>query len=563
MASESLVYRIIADNKRFKDELKRSKDELKRFHNQSNAIGRQIKSTLAGAFAVGSMVAFGKSVIETTAKFQKMEAVLTNTLGSNSAAQSAMEMITEFAAKTPFQVDGLTGAFVKLANQGFVPTSNEMRKLGDLAASTGKDFDQLAEAIIDAQVGEFERLKEFGIRSKKEGDQVKFTFKGVETQVGFTETAIRDYILSLGDATGVSGSMAAISETVGGKISNLEDNFTQLKKTIGDQSSGVIASLLDFANTAVAALGGDAESGLRLRGFGDVYDKAVEGAKLMTERLKGQITEQTQLNILIKRYKKEVQEVNKADGDAYAEKLGVLNGLLARQKEINDAIAQEGAERQRANKAYQEFLALKNSPTLTNRQSLGVGAPQEASLSIPTPNHSYYNGVMDKMKQDQENFAAFLQSQADELNAIINETIGAALINGITTAINTGSLEQAFASFLDTIGDGLQRFGKALLAFGIALKAFEDAPPGAKIAAGIAAIAAGAIVKKAASSLSASAGSGMGGSGSSGPSGSFQNNIQGQAQFVVTAGDFKLKGADIYGSLQVTNRQNSRNIARR
>ena len=74
-----------------------------------------------------------------------------------------------------------------------------MRKLGDLASSTGKDFDQLAEAIIDAQTGEFERLKEFGIRASKQGDEVKFTFKEVETQVDFTADSIRDYVLSLGD----------------------------------------------------------------------------------------------------------------------------------------------------------------------------------------------------------------------------------------------------------------------------------------------------------------------------------------------------------------------------
>ena len=52
------------------------------------------------------------------------------------------------ASKTPFAVVELTQAFVKLANQGFRPTTDELRKLGDLASSTGKQFDQLAEAII-------------------------------------------------------------------------------------------------------------------------------------------------------------------------------------------------------------------------------------------------------------------------------------------------------------------------------------------------------------------------------------------------------------------------------
>src|SRR5690606_36201090 len=111
------------------------------------------------------------------AQYQRMSAVLTS-LGSRSQAQQALRMLEQFAAKTPFQVDKLTESYVKLVNQGFRPTQDELRKLGDLSASVGKDFDQLTEAIIDAQTGEFERLKEFGIRAQKEGDIVIFTFKG-------------------------------------------------------------------------------------------------------------------------------------------------------------------------------------------------------------------------------------------------------------------------------------------------------------------------------------------------------------------------------------------------
>lgn len=215
---------------------------------------KNIRNTIIAAFTVDKILDFGKAVIETTAKFEKFEAVLTNTLGSKSSAQAALANIKDFAAKTPFAVDELTASFVKLANQGFKPTQNEMRKLGDLAASTGKSFDQLAEGIIDAQTGEFERLKEFGIRASKEGDQVKFTFKGVETQTKFTSDAIREYVLSLGDAVGVSGAMAAISETVGGKISNMGDSFDSLFNTIGSANSGVFKGVVESITSVVQGL---------------------------------------------------------------------------------------------------------------------------------------------------------------------------------------------------------------------------------------------------------------------------------------------------------------------
>ena len=219
----------------------------------SSAFGN-LGKTLGGLFAADMLLSFGKAVVSTTAEFQKMEAVLTTTLGSKSAAQVAMTQIVEFASKTPFQVNELTDSFVKLANRGFRPTLDQMTALGDLASSTGKSFDQLTEAALDAMTGEFERLKEFGIRAKAEGDKVAFTFKGVTTEVEKTDEAIKDYLISLGNAEGVSGSMAAISETVGGQISNLQDNFSQLQLAIGSSSSGLISSVLQLSNTILGDL---------------------------------------------------------------------------------------------------------------------------------------------------------------------------------------------------------------------------------------------------------------------------------------------------------------------
>lgn len=189
---------------------------------------------VAGAFSIGAIVSFGQAALDVTGRFQSLEAVLKNTLGSDSAAQGALVRIKEIAATTPFSVEELTQSFVKLANQGFRPTNQQIIALGDLASSTGKSFDMLAEALIDAQVGEFERLKEFGIRASKQGDEVKFTFKGVETTVRNTSAAIQDYVVSLGGVEGVVGAMNAQSETMEGSISNLGDAWDGFLLAIGD-----------------------------------------------------------------------------------------------------------------------------------------------------------------------------------------------------------------------------------------------------------------------------------------------------------------------------------------
>jgi hypothetical protein len=214
----------------------------------------EVGKTLASVFAVDQLISFGKAILDTTVEFQKMEAVLTTALGSNSAAKAAMDQIVDFASTTPFQVDELTDSFVKLANRGFVPTMEQMRQMGDLASSVGKSFDQLTEAILDAQTGEFERLKEFGVKASAQGDVVQFTFKGITTEVAKSDKAIQEYLLSLGNLEGVAGSMEAISKTTGGAISNLEDNITQLFKNIGDSSSGFINWFVKDLNNVISSL---------------------------------------------------------------------------------------------------------------------------------------------------------------------------------------------------------------------------------------------------------------------------------------------------------------------
>lgn len=243
-------YGIGLDNDQLRRDAEQSKNIFRSIGDKTVAEGTRIdnayKKIAGAATAIFSAVAikqFGLELIDITGKFQTFQAVLTNTLQSPLKARQAMQMLQDFAATTPFQVDALTEAFVKLANQGFIPTRAEMMKLGDLASSTGKGFDQLAEAIIDAQTGEFERLKEFGIRTSKEGEKVTFTFKEQKTQVDFTASSIRDYVLSLGELKGVAGANAEIAKTLTGQYSNLQDTITQTMNKIGQSSEGMLSGL--------------------------------------------------------------------------------------------------------------------------------------------------------------------------------------------------------------------------------------------------------------------------------------------------------------------------------
>lgn len=211
-----------------------------------------LRNIVAGSLAVGIARDLGGAVIDTVSNFERMGAVLENTLGSQSAAQRVMSDLNAFAERTPFAVDQLTDSWVRLANQGFRPNMDQMTMLGDLAASTGKDITQLSEAVLDAQVGEFERLKEFGIRAEKDGDRVRFTFKGITEEVDFTTGSIQQYLLSLGQAEGVQGSMAKIMGTMAGATSNFGDLVTRLKLTIGEQLRPQLMGMIETGQRMVS-----------------------------------------------------------------------------------------------------------------------------------------------------------------------------------------------------------------------------------------------------------------------------------------------------------------------
>jgi hypothetical protein len=92
---------------------------------------------------------------------------------------------------------------------------------------------QMIEAVADASTGEFERLKEFGIKAKSEGDNVALTFRGVTTEIGKNSEEIQEYLLAIGE-TQFGDAMQNQMERLPGLLSNLEDNVDALFRKIGD-----------------------------------------------------------------------------------------------------------------------------------------------------------------------------------------------------------------------------------------------------------------------------------------------------------------------------------------
>ena len=106
--------------------------------------------------------------------------------------------------------------------------------------------------MASATVGEFERLKTFGIKAQVEGDRVKFIFQGVTTEVGKNDGEIENYLRSLGTIY-FSGAMNEQMKTINGVASNIQDNLSKLARDIGANGlNEAITNILGSFNNMVS-----------------------------------------------------------------------------------------------------------------------------------------------------------------------------------------------------------------------------------------------------------------------------------------------------------------------
>jgi phage tail tape-measure protein len=173
--------------------------------NAANGIKSAIFS-LQGAIAAIGVGALVKSAVQTSASLETLKIRLKTVTGSTEDAAIAFNMLTDFTTRTPYEIEEVASAFTKLKAYGLAPTEKSLTSFGNTASAMGKSLDQMIEAVADAATGEFERLKEFGIKAKTEGDRVKFTFQGVTTEVGKNSAEIKAYLEEIGN-TKFAGAM--------------------------------------------------------------------------------------------------------------------------------------------------------------------------------------------------------------------------------------------------------------------------------------------------------------------------------------------------------------------
>ena len=199
----------------------------------------KLGAVMTGAVvALGAKVGFGEAMDMEGYKMQLETAVK-----DTEKAGKLMEKAVSFADRTPFETGEVVEATATMEMYGLSST-RWLRDIADMAGSTNKQIGDATEAMVDANVGEFERLKQFGISkdmimaasAKKYGDKVVFNAKGQMLDQIKMQTVLQELMQEKfkGGAEKQAKTMRGLLSTVTGSVKS------SLKTIVGIQKDGTI-----------------------------------------------------------------------------------------------------------------------------------------------------------------------------------------------------------------------------------------------------------------------------------------------------------------------------------
>lgn len=230
------------------------------------AIGKKFATFGLAAVTTGfaaitaGLVAFTVSSSNAATSIESLTTQFTTLLGSTTAAQERMEEITKFAAETPFEIAELakTSKLLQTLGGDLLATGDGLRLVGDAAAMSGQPLGEVGLSIgrifnaitSGTSAGEaVGRLQELGLITGK----VKLSFEALAAsqKKGEAKTLSSAEALKLlrEVMSQTAGGMDALSRTTEGKLSNMQDNISQLKVAFGTGFNDGLRIALDAVNS--------------------------------------------------------------------------------------------------------------------------------------------------------------------------------------------------------------------------------------------------------------------------------------------------------------------------
>lgn len=228
--------------------LEQQQHEMSKTSKAGNAL-KGVFVALGGAMAARGLYDW---LIESNASMEQYKNTLTTILKSEEKAVDTLAWANKFAAQTPFEIPEIVEATTVMAAYGMTAQDN-LGIIGDMASVMGKDLMQAVEAIADANTGELERLKEFGITKKMIEEQAALMGKQVFDKKGSMkdQEAFNEVLFTMMNDR-FKGGMEMQAKTFKGMISNAQDYIATLGRTLGaplfDKMKDGLAGILETAD---------------------------------------------------------------------------------------------------------------------------------------------------------------------------------------------------------------------------------------------------------------------------------------------------------------------------
>jgi len=268
-----LLVRLGLDMADFRRGMNHVRDEV----SVTNKALNGLKTVIAGVVAGVGIASGWKWLVSGNAQMEQYRQTLNIVMKDTQKAGELLEWATKFAAKTPFEIPEIIESTVRLQAYG-IEARNVLGDLGDMAAAMGKPLTQAMEAVADAQTGELERLKEFGItkdmlasKAQEMYNQEIVNSKGQITNMQMMNNALTAIIRDR-----YHGAMEAQSTTLNGMISNLKDWLGTAGRILGQNIFEKTKAQLKELLTTFNNLSDSGQLEVWGKRLGDVFGSAID-----------------------------------------------------------------------------------------------------------------------------------------------------------------------------------------------------------------------------------------------------------------------------------------------
>lgn len=224
--------------------LKSQEAQLKNMKGSINSFTNSLKS-LAVIMAGGVSIA---SIIGTAKDNEQVISSLVAIEGTVEKARARFQELNNLSRLIPQDFNEISKSAQRLSRTGIIPTAEVMTDLSAIAIGTGRNLEEVSDALSGALLGELGGLKNFGVQAVKVGNDIQATFKGQTTTFKNNREEWLKYIHTISDGN-FKQALDAQMGGLTGAFKNVNDALSDFAFSLGENGFGelIASSMRNFA----------------------------------------------------------------------------------------------------------------------------------------------------------------------------------------------------------------------------------------------------------------------------------------------------------------------------